>query len=145
MTDDMERSARMAELWKIVAKKYRRAAFDDSRPHHANGGHGCHDRPRIQVDPATYSGQPTITWRIPPEIPCWSYWDGESVEAITRNWPAITRSRLLVACWYLGKYGSRTWQKRWRAWADENFGLLHIRQYDDIPLPPTRQQAEATP
>lgn len=139
MSSELARARRMAELWRMAATKYRRMAGDDSRPHHTNGGHGCHDRPRIEVDPASYSGQPTITWRIPPEIPCWSYWDGDSVESITDNWPVVTRPRFLVACWYLGKYGSRTWKKRWQAWANDVGGKLWLQQYD-VTLPPTQQQ-----
>lgn len=137
MTDELARALRMAELWKRVAKRYRRAVRDDSRPHHTNGGHGCHDRPRIQIDPATYSGRPTVTWRIPPEIPCAAVWDGYDAAWVTSQWPAVTRPRLLVACWYLGRHGSRVWQKRWRAWADDVSGKLWSGDYD-VPLPPTR-------
>ena len=99
-------------------------------------GHGCHDRPHIRLDPTSYSGQPTITWRIPPDIPCLAYWEGWSVETVQANWPAVTRPHLLVAACYLVRYGNRTWRKRLCAWAKAAHDTLWLQRYDETPDPP---------
>ena len=134
----------LSPAWRRAAVRWRRRALDAqtcSAGGHA--GHGHHDRPHISIDPAVYSGQPVITWRIPPEIPCWQWWYGnETMEGITDNWPSITRAHFLVAAWYLGKYGSRTWKKRWGAWARMAHGPLWCGDYDGCSMPPTKAQVE---
>jgi uncharacterized protein (DUF433 family) len=131
-------------LWKRSATRWRDVAKGKRCADHEHAGHGCHDRPHISIDPASYSGQPVICWRIPPEIPCAQWWYGhETVAGITENWPSVTRSRFLVAAWWLGEYGSRTWKKRWGAWAKDAHGYLFVQDYDGCPLPPQAQEAAA--
>jgi uncharacterized protein (DUF433 family) len=32
-------------------------------------------------------------------------------------YPHLTREEVVVACWWMGLYGPRTWRRRWGAWA----------------------------
>lgn len=92
----------------------------------------------IWIDPGRYSGQPCIGGhRLPAEQMAGYVWEGETVEAVARQWD-ITVPQVLVACWFMGIYGSRTWKKRWGAWAGKAYGFLWDRDTQDQCPPPPR-------
>lgn len=96
------------------------------------------DRPHVRTDPAQRFGQPAVK--------------GISVEAIgsmviaeqnvttVADEYGLTRGDILVACWWLGLYGSKSWRRLWRDWANGTAGPAMWRaatvNYDDIPDPP---------
>ena len=63
------------------------------------------------------------------------YWyTADTAEEMQRAWN-LTRGELLIAFWYMGRWGSRTWQKRWRAWAESVHPQLWECDYS-APWPP---------
>lgn len=71
----------------------------------------------IWLAPGRRGGAPCVGGtRLPPECAAEFYLAGESVATVCAGY-AITREQFLVACWYLGLYGPRTYQRRWKAWA----------------------------
>ncbi len=66
---------------------------------------------------------------------------GEAVGAVAHEY-AITQADVLVACWYMGTHGTRTWRKRWAVWARDAEYELWRGQYE-VPDPPSREVADA--
>lgn len=67
-------------------------------------------------------------------------------EAETQWEPIIDRYGVLVACWYMARYGTRKWQKRWGGWletADVELWHSEISRWDNCPDPPTRKAVNA--
>lgn len=100
------------------------------------------DRRYIWIDPGRRSGEPCIGGtRVPPEIIGGYVWAGDDVAKIADDY-SISMPQVLVACWYLGTYGSRVWKKRWGVWAKKAGGVLWSRKdQDQCPLPPTMKDA----
>lgn len=54
----------------------------------------------------------------------WSF--GIDSEELRHGWPEFTTAEQLVACWWAGRFGTRTWRKRLGVWAEEaNRHLWH--------------------
>lgn len=98
------------------------------------------DRPFVSFDPAMRVGQPCINHT---RIPIWSIagmvWAGEPVEAVAEDYD-ISRWAVLVACWYQGTYGGRSWRKRWKEWADVAHEDLWHSRPDMVSNPPRRPE-----
>jgi uncharacterized protein (DUF433 family) len=99
-------------------------------------------RPFVSHDPAMKSGDATLNGtRLTVESVANCIWDGWDEDAVRRDgWDYLTRADMLVACWYLGAHGSRTWRRRWGRWARSVHPLLHRSDPDDyarIDWPPT--------
>lgn len=96
------------------------------------------DRRYIWIDPGRRAGEPCIGGtRIPPEIIGGYIWAGDDLAKIADDY-GVTVPQALVAAWYLGTYGSRTWRKRWGMWAQTAGGHLWSRKdQDQCPMPPT--------
>lgn len=96
------------------------------------------DRPHVRVDPAQRFGQPAVRG-----ISCDAIADmliaEEDVDVVADEY-GLTRADVLVACWYLGLYGTPRWRRRWWTWASDVAGpaMWDIRtvEYDAIPDPP---------
>jgi len=101
-------------------------------------------RPYISIDPARKFGLPTLNGtRLTVESVADCVWDGWDLAKLqTDGWPELRRSDVLVCCWYLGRHGSRTWRKRWGAWAktvENRLWNACARDYEIAPWPPTWQ------
>lgn len=111
--------------------------------------------PFVSVNPKMKSGQPCLNGRrISAGQIADMYWDmGESLEAEILSQYAITRADVVVCCWYVSEYGTRAQRKRWEDWQrmtwentgrplDSDVGTgWWSPMFEDVPLPPTRQQA----
>ena len=96
------------------------------------------DRPFLALDPGVCNGQPTIgRSRLYVRVVAEAWWFGGMEEhAIYSNWPSCAgRAELLLACWWMARYGTSTWRKRWGTWLQEAAGELWRGNYD-IDLPP---------
>ena len=95
----------------------------------------------ISINPAVHSGEPCIGLSgVLAELLAKAWWSGMSVQLICKNWTPLggvrtRKAHVLVACWYVGKHGSGTWQRRWGEWANEVQGKLWLSEYD-CPMPP---------
>ncbi len=100
------------------------------------------ERHCIAIYPGMMAGEPTVDHhRITAEQMAKVWWhSGYPVEQIEENWPGMNRGAVLVACWYMARYGSRTWRKRWKEWLEEADGELWNGRYDSCPMPPQVQQ-----
>lgn len=68
-----------------------------------------------------------------------AWWSGASVSEIETDLPGIDRAAVLVACWFVARYGSAIWKRRFERWVAKAEGMLwHASRVDvsDIPLPP---------
>lgn len=66
---------------------------------------------------------------------------GEDLEVVADEY-GLTRGDVLVACWYLGLYGTRRHRRLWKAWATAaHEQMWHAVDYDRIPDPPIRDPA----
>ncbi|WP_166379905.1 DUF433 domain-containing protein [Catellatospora methionotrophica] len=76
--------------------------------------------------------------RIPVEtIARLVYGPGGSVQLATGSYPHLTRQQVLVACWYVGMYGTAVWsRRRWRAWAAGHADAMWAGRWNEVPDPP---------
>lgn len=103
-------------------------------------------RQQIVVDPSVQFGQPCVSGRrITVEQVASMWWSGYgSLTEIALDYPGIDRAAVLAACWYVARYGSRTWRKRWADWltpADAALWDSTFIDVEDIPLPPQQVPA----
>lgn len=105
------------------------------------------EKPRIVVYPGRMGGQPTVgDSRIPAELVAGVCWAHGMDEAETQWEPYVDRDGVLLACWYMGRYGTRTWRKRMASWIeDADYALWHgeDESWDNCPDPPMREAATA--
>lgn len=91
--------------------------------------------PYVSVYPGMKSGQPTLNrTRLDVETVVAYVWAGHSFEEVARSWN-VSRAEILVCCWFVGEHGSRTWRKRWGAWAQSAYEVL--ARGAEAPWPPT--------
>ena len=95
----------------------------------------------ITVRPGMKFGEPCIDdHRMRAEQVAGMWWNGETLEAFGA-WNFLNRGAVLVCCWYMARYGSRTWRKRWKDWlllADAELWEGHY----DCPLPPQMNKGQ---
>lgn len=105
---------------------------------------------RIVLTPGRLGGQATVgESRIGAELVAGVYWQHGMAEAETQWEPFVDYYGVLIACWYMARYGSRTWRKRWAEWlspddlagADNVLWRSDRASWDSCPLPPTRHGA----
>jgi uncharacterized protein (DUF433 family) len=110
---------------------------------HALDPESSKPRAHVSIDPGIKSGAPCIAGtRLTAEWMADHIWGGWTLDDILKDWDYLTKADLLVACWYVGTYGSRTWRKRWGAWAEEAHRFLHAKDRQaECPWPPTSQAA----
>ena len=100
------------------------------------------ERHLITIYPDTKFGEPTIDHhRIRAEQMATAWWNGsETLKGIEENWPGINRGAVLVCCWYMARYGSRIWRKRWKEWLEIADTELWYGRYKTCPMPPQLKQ-----
>jgi uncharacterized protein (DUF433 family) len=72
-------------------------------------------RPVITIEPSVKFGYPCIKPRIDVDMIAGMWWDGSTLEDILRCYEHVnlTKPDVLLCCWYMARYGTRTWRKRW--------------------------------
>ena len=95
--------------------------------------------PFLCLCPGVCFGKPTIGFsRLYVQGLAKAWWSGTSEERIYSSSPACSgRPGLLLACWWMARYDSRTWRKRWATWLSTAEGPLWSGDYA-IDLPPQR-------
>lgn len=115
----------------VAALDALRRAVDPDRPA---------PRPFVAFDPAMQGGRATIGGTgLTVELMAERIFSGWSETGILSDWDYLTRADLITACWFVGTYGSRTWRRRWGAWAAEAHGPLwrcDAAEIAAIPWPP---------
>ena len=98
------------------------------------------ERHLITIYPDMMSGEPTIDHRrITAEQMAKTWWSrGMTLEQFAENWPGMSRGAVLVSCWYMARYGSRTWRKCWKEWLEIADGELWRGRYATCPMPPQK-------
>jgi uncharacterized protein (DUF433 family) len=98
--------------------------------------------PFVSISPAMRCGAPCLNnTRLPVSAIAGMLWAEKSVAAVCDEYD-ISRADVLIACWYVGMYGSyenRRWRRRWRGWAEQVHGDLWkvtTVDYDAVPDPP---------
>jgi uncharacterized protein (DUF433 family) len=91
----------------------------------------------ITVDPARNFGAPSINGGPTADVVAGMVWAGDPVHVVAEEY-GITGAAVLVACWYVAWYGTRTQRRRWKTWADDFCPELAHGEYDRIPDPPNR-------
>jgi hypothetical protein len=61
-------------------------------------------------------------------------WRG-SIDTAISAYPHLTRTQVLVACWFQASYGPAHWRRRWAKWAGAHEGAMWAGRFDDIPDP----------
>lgn len=95
-------------------------------------------RPVVTADPAVAFFQPTVRGRRCLDL-AGTHWAGD--DACDEY--DVSKAELLTACAYLAWYGEPRWRRRWKAWADRWCDALARGEYDVIPLPPRKDDADA--
>lgn len=95
--------------------------------------------PTITIAPGFYSGEPCIRWRLPADLIALDWWNNWKLEDLMDNYE-ITRGDVLVSCWYMAKYGPRSWRKRWGEWLQKADGELWYGRYETCPMPPQKNE-----
>src|SRR5688500_2671067 len=73
------------------------------------------DRPRVVFDPRIQFGEPHIGGASVAVLGE-QVWAGASVDETADEF-RVTRADVVVACWWLGRHGSKGWRRRWKGWA----------------------------
>ena len=96
--------------------------------------------PFLSLSPGVCYGKPTIGFsRVYVQVVAVAWWDGLTEDHIYSSWPACSgRPGLLLACWWMAKYGPWRWRERWDRWLSLAEGQLWSGNYD-IDLPPQRE------
>lgn len=98
----------------------------------------------VWISPGRRSGEPCVYGtRIPTENVATDTFMRD-VACALHCYPQITRGQVLVACWFHATQGSRTWRRRWGAWAKQYEGELWKSDWDAVPDPPNVLTADAT-
>ena len=101
------------------------------------------ERHLITIYPSMKFGQPCIDHRrITVEQVAEIWWYGSmTLEEMERAWAGINRGAVLVCCWYMARYGSRTWRNRWKDWLEFADVELWYGKYKTCPMPHPRDEA----
>jgi len=101
-------------------------------------------KPFVSIAPTMQFGDPVINGtRLKVELIGERYWDlGEHIESEILEPYELTRGDVVLCCWYMARYGSRKWRKRWESWANQiNAGWWS--DLSTLPLPPHAASEEA--
>ncbi len=101
------------------------------------------ERHLVTISPAMKFGEPCIDDRrftVQQVAEMWWYGNWPLDKLADPSWPNMTRGAVLTCCWYMARYGSRTWRKRWGNWLDIADIELWERQYKTCPMPPQKQE-----
>lgn len=106
-------------------------------PYGATGGETT---PVIVIHPGRISGEPTIGHsRLAAALVAETYWN-YGPDQVKAMWDYLTDADILVCCWYVARYGSRTWRKRWKDWLpDADQFLWSSVTLGACPFPPRRE------
>lgn len=94
----------------------------------------------LRVHPAWCGGKATIGFsRLYVDVLAEAWWAGSTEDEIYRSYSESCEGKpgLLLACWFMARYGSRTWQKRWKDWVEHAESEMWAMNYD-IELPPQK-------
>jgi uncharacterized protein (DUF433 family) len=114
-------------------------------------------RSYIYVSPDMKGGCPVVSGRrLTAEHVAGMYWElGEHLQAEILDAYELTRSDVLIACWFQAEHGSRTWRRRWKDWLAATWsrtglqtdpakdGLGWWGDWSDVSLPPTKKESAA--
>ena len=100
------------------------------------------ERHLITICPGMKFGEPCIDdHRMTAEQVAERWWHrSDTLEEMQKDWPELTRGAVLTCCWYMARYGSRTWRKRWKDWRLVADLELWYARYKTCPMPPQRQE-----
>jgi len=96
------------------------------------------ERHCITIAPSMKSGLPCVDGkRFPAETAAELWWSGQyyDIDDLLKEWPQLDRGGVLVACWYMARYGSWGWRKRWKDWLPVADRELWNCNYQTCPLP----------
>lgn len=96
----------------------------------------------IVVHPGRMSGKPTIGHsRLPASQIADTYW-WHGADEVKLQFDYLTDADILVCCWFVANYGTRSQRKRWREWRPVADRLLWSSEtLGDCPWPPRRGDA----
>ena len=96
------------------------------------------ERHEITICPGMKFGVPCIDGvRMRAEQVADMWWNGDTLERLNSAWDFLNRGAVLVCCWYMARYGSRMWRKRWKEWLEIADRELWEGHYD-CPMPPQK-------
>ena len=94
----------------------------------------------ITIYPSMKWGDPCIDHqRMTAEQVAQMWWYGYTLKEIERGWPNLNRGAVLVSCWYMARYGTRTWRTRWKDWLLVAEIELWHSDYEICPMPPQKE------
>lgn len=95
------------------------------------------ERHEVTIAPDMLWGAPCVDRkRTTAEMVARVWWSGSlQLHEITEDWPDLTRGAILVACWYMARYGAPIWRKRWRDWLVATEAKLWHGDYEGCPMP----------
>lgn len=99
--------------------------------------------PVIVLHPGRLGGTPTIGHsRLAAELIANTYWY-HGADEVKAMWDYVTDKDILVCCWFIAHYGTRTEKARFRPWRDKADMLLWSRDtFADCPWPPTKAEEQ---
>lgn len=94
----------------------------------------------VTIDPGVRDGEPMLN-RSSVSVPriAEAWWTGHTLGDIYESLGA-DKGMILTACWYMAKYGSLPWRKRWGTWL--RGAVLSPITYKNHPMPPQRWVAQ---
>ena len=94
--------------------------------------------PFISLHPGMMGGDPVVNnHRMPVEQVAGMWANGNwTVEQMAEDWPgSIDYDTVVIACWYMARYGPKNWKKAWKGWLGKYEGRLWKGE-ERCPLPP---------
>jgi uncharacterized protein (DUF433 family) len=92
--------------------------------------------PVVVVHPGRVGGCATVgSSRLPCEILAGMIAAGDDVDSIANAY-GIRPEFVILACWYMARYGGRRWKREWKGWLGQVDGKLWHSDYYDVPAPP---------
>ena len=88
----------------------------------------------VRLDPSVDFGRPLVG-RSPVGVVAGAVWAGDPVDDVADEY-GLSVPQVLVACWYMARYGSRVWHRRWGAWLRVNEAHLWSCHHDQVADPP---------
>jgi uncharacterized protein (DUF433 family) len=91
------------------------------------------------LHPGRLSGAPTIgDSRLPAQLVASTYYH-HGADEVKLMWDYLTDADILVCCWYVANYGTRSERRRWKGWAPKADWMLWSEEtMAECPWPPTK-------